>query len=1024
MLHIKKIISSILMICLMVTSLSVNAFAASDINEIGNLIYGAAKEKVHIHDDSCICPGGELICGFAESEEPNRGDSCYEEGSLVCTTSEEGHRHSDACYCKGGEYICGFEENNEYTITETGYQGETPSLFSEKTATVYFGNDISQNDNPRYSAVSFRKVGETQWTYSSYFAPISYGECSEAFQLEPGNYEFVMNVAFKNAVSAITGTFTVTEQLTVENLISDAEGAEVQTQGQEFMIVAGKEVSKSSGSTSSKFFKVLQPAGFSEEQAKGAVSFYREDGTKMGVYNYSTSGTITILFPKKIMVGDKEEEQHIYYYEVSIPGYKTAKGSCTVDFDWQEDENFKAEKVVNSPTQGYQIYLAKESDTSVPLKFSVAAGDETAEITVKSNDDKELEIDENGLYQIPIPEENSEDYTFLVACEGYADYAGGFSIDSDGVITDTTTEEQKELSIAHEFSGGVFSIQLLQEIIVNEEDLEKDGYYYGDVTSQLLFGDSWYPGLTQTGKFIITNNTDQDLYIVGYDVEIKDQNGEYMIDGLMRCANEPIRALYGWDKDANADHDEESTLTDIVYVDEKIKSVYENSEEYINTVKDAYGESAYYTYPAYLYYYFKTTYPEKYGTISSLSELDDAAIEIVMDHFNGKSDQWYDGDAFRPYGSVFEQPGEIEKALDDGRIYQKDAAYGAAETYSEIDELMKEYLFKNGFYLSLDEDVDPAKNAPSLYDWSVQSEKAKTHFESVLNDGNLLEKPQAGLTVRSGQNSVLFDKVSLYLNGGAFYNITQQMTWDYGLNIILSAKNTPPASTEEFLITPASVTLYTGGKGYGGVVIDNNGTLTTDSGNGFPEPGFLITVPDSLKNIDITKDLTLQYEDGNEKYVWEFKKYGEGNHNVYAIRTKGTTENRPIRMELTREDDGKDIIVDTDNFVVEDYLNQELSMTIYGDSIDQSKVFFVYNGVKYPFQVDEAKLMIRATTGEEDYASLTGTLEADRPYIEAESGTIYTINGKEVQVRDTSGIALLFDDIIEKNTEGKIIKNF
>ena len=223
----------------------------------------------------------------------------------------------------------------------------------------------------------------------------------------------------------------------------------------------------------------------------------------------------------------------------------------------------------------------------------------------------------------------------------------------------------------------------------------------------------------------------------------------------------------------------------------------------------------------------------------------------------------------------------------------------------------------------------------------------------------------------------------------------------------------------EFIIAPTSVTLYTGGKGYDGIVINDEGEMSTSAENGIPEPGFLLTLPDALQNINVEKDLTLQYDDGTNTYTWGFEKYGEGNHSVYRIKPIGTTEKRPVRIELTHKVDGKDVVVDSDSFIIDDYLNQELSMTIYGDSIDKGLVSFVYDGKEYDFAVGEAKLTVRATTGEEDYGMLTGEIKKDEPHITAEAGTLFTINGSDVQVDNTNGIGLLFDDIIEKNTEGK-----
>ena len=58
------------------------------------------------------------------------------------------------------------------------------------------------------------------------------------------------------------------------------------------------------------------------------------------------------------------------------------------------------------------------------------------------------------------------------------------------------------------------------------------------------------------------------------------------------------------------------------------------------------------------------------------------------------------------------------------------------------------------------------------------------------------------------------------------------------------------ADINEVVITPADITIYTGGSNYKGDIVDENGKELTgsDSYNGFPEPGFYITLPTALNN--------------------------------------------------------------------------------------------------------------------------------------------------------------------------------
>lgn len=105
-------------------------------------------------------------------------------------------------------------------------------------------------------------------------------------------------------------------------------------------------------------------------------------------------------------------------------------------------------------------------------------------------------------------------------------------------------------------------------------------------------------------------------------------------------------------------------------------------------------------------------------------------------------------------------------------------------------------------------------------------------------------------------------------------------------------------------------------------------------------------------------------------------------------------------------------------------------MEVYGEGIEADKVSLVYvnkadpddarNDEEYKINVGEAHVYVRGTTGGADYGRLgQGLPQAGRPGITAEAGTIFTVNGSAVEVENTDGIALLFDDIIEVNTEDK-----
>ena len=250
-------------------------------------------------------------------------------------------------------------------------------------------------------------------------------------------------------------------------------------------------------------------------------------------------------------------------------------------------------------------------------------------------------------------------------------------------------------------------------------------------------------------------------------------------------------------------------------------------------------------------------------------------------------------------------------------------------------------------------------------------------------------------------------------------------------DVVLIGSWTKNAPVETISIQPANVTIYMGGDGYEGTV-NEDGQLITDSEqikkNGFPEPGFLLTLPESLKNLE-TGNLYLQYKDENNTYQWKFEKYGDGDHNVYRIVPDGNTEKRPVRMQFVKNAGTEnEEIVDSDSFEVEKYINETLTMKVYGEGIEEHKVNFAYdsnnngidNGDKtYDIAIQDGTLTVRGTTSAVQTVPVNKeesfTATKDKPGITAPANTTYTINGSDVKVKDTTGISLLFDNIIDSN---------
>ena len=216
---------------------------------------------------------------------------------------------------------------------------------------------------------------------------------------------------------------------------------------------------------------------------------------------------------------------------------------------------------------------------------------------------------------------------------------------------------------------------------------------------------------------------------------------------------------------------------------------------------------------------------------------------------------------------------------------------------------------------------------------------------------------------------------------------------------------------ETLTITPADVTIYMGGETYEGAIGDNGNELGKT--RGFPEPGFII---EGVSDFDPSEAI-LKYQDldHNISREWQIVPYDgveDAKHGIYRFEPCGENDKTPVRMQFTLE--GKPVL--TDN--VEDFnelLYQDLTMEVYGQGIDAQAVTLEYKDKSYLIDARTGTLKVRGTENTDPVSLANDSIQEDKAGIMAKEGTTYAINGKEVIVADTSGIGLLFDDIIENN---------
>ena len=261
------------------------------------------------------------------------------------------------------------------------------------------------------------------------------------------------------------------------------------------------------------------------------------------------------------------------------------------------------------------------------------------------------------------------------------------------------------------------------------------------------------------------------------------------------------------------------------------------------------------------------------------------------------------------------------------------------------------------------------------------------------------------------------------------------------------------AYTETAVLQPADMTIYMGGEhGYEGVS-EENGTIS--GSNSLPEPGYYITLPDSvneaLKNAGLIVDgapanlsqyLTIHTVGSENNYTWTLTPYGNTysaafNKYIYAIVPGDNTS--PFRLNFTDADGN---VTTSDEFApaAEGSLHNEYTMDVYPGLVDLHQVIIevtLPDGTSYCCTMDTepGKLNVRYVTGSQEsvvtpaYTDIAQASLDDDPtkpalnnaYVIKDADTRFFINGSDVDVNENgfAQVSLLFDDIVSNtNTEG------
>ena len=282
--------------------------------------------------------------------------------------------------------------------------------------------------------------------------------------------------------------------------------------------------------------------------------------------------------------------------------------------------------------------------------------------------------------------------------------------------------------------------------------------------------------------------------------------------------------------------------------------------------------------------------------------------------------------------------------------------------------------------------------------------------------------------------------------------------------MVITFTNTREATTTDTVtITPADITVYTGGEGYESVMT-GEGDVTTEA-NGLPTPGFLITLPESIDSeyfagqqnaADLSGQVRFVY-DGNDDgdyddvgtdRVWNLTLYSNAGQSLtsddiarYVYRMDADSlSGEPIRMLFT---DGNEEIVSDDFTISLNGLYRQYDMTIYPGLLNTQDIKAQIlvdenNDGEYSedevavdnlaVKVETATLTVRGTTNNEDIHAVgnsTDDVAANDHHITAvaPNDTQYYINNSLVEV-DSNNVSLLSDELVETEPlKDYIVKN-
>lgn len=280
----------------------------------------------------------------------------------------------------------------------------------------------------------------------------------------------------------------------------------------------------------------------------------------------------------------------------------------------------------------------------------------------------------------------------------------------------------------------------------------------------------------------------------------------------------------------------------------------------------------------------------------------------------------------------------------------------------------------------------------------------------------------------------LKDKVTIQSLGVTVYAV-----WGYDKD------DDGTADVNELVITPADITIYTGGTGYSGVTDEDGNVIDGYAGSGLPEPGYHIDLPTNIQKWlgsgtnaeDLANILHFEYDvdsgasAGQRNWGMEFAGVYEVDENgnpiryVYTMKpgTDGDGKEIPVRI-LYKNSEG--VVQDDDKIDMSaGAANATYFMTINPGELDQKQIKAVLErgGETKTLNVfiGTGELTIRSIANEEDTTteieSSSNSINTANPAITAvaDSGVEYLVNESQVEVPNTENRVKLLVDGVSNN---------